>query len=396
MSETCEGVRRRHLLLGLGGAVALGSSRLALAAGPAGENRLVVVLLRGALDGLAAVQPYADPDFAALRGPLALPEPGREGGTLDLGGRFVLHPALPRLHALYAANEALVLHATAGPWRSRSHFEAQDLLEAGAAQRLNSGWLNRALSAMGPEAPGSARRGLAVGIEQPLLLRGPAPVGAYAPNGVTRAEPDTIALLARWHAADRTLGPAFAEGLRARGFSAAVLAGQAPMPRSGFPALAAAAGRLLAAPAGPRVAALEIGGWDTHAGQNGRLPAALRTLDEGLGALREALGPAWARTAVLAMTEFGRTVRVNGTGGTDHGTAGVAFLAGGAVRGGRVVADWPGLSDLFENRDLQPTLDLRRVAKGLLAGHLELGPVALAAAFPDSFGAPPLGGLLRT
>jgi uncharacterized protein (DUF1501 family) len=391
-------LHRRSFLLGLAGAVTIGGARMALAQGPASERRLVVVLLRGALDGLAAVQPYGDPDFAGLRGPLALPEPGREGGVLDLGGRFGLHPGLPHLHAMFRQDQALVLHAVAGPWRSRSHFEAQDFMESGATRRLPDGWLNRALAAQ-PETAEGARRGLAVGLDIPLLLRGPVRVGSYAPPGRAHAEPEALALLARWHGADPVLGPAFAEGLRARGFSAAVLAGQEPPPAGtqAFVALAGAAGRLLATPRGPRVAALELGGWDTHAGQALRLGGPLRALDEGLEALRASLGAAWAETAVLVLTEFGRTVRINGTAGTDHGTGGVAFVLGGAVRGGRVIADWPGLGQgrLFENRDLMPSLDQRRIAKGLLAQHLGLNAAALARAFPDSAEATPLRGLLR-
>ncbi|MBX9749749.1 MAG: DUF1501 domain-containing protein [Roseococcus sp.] len=391
-------LQRRSLLLGLAGAVTLGGARMALAQGPLGERRLVVVLLRGALDGLSAVPPYGDPDFAALRGPLALPEPGQEGGVLDLGGRFGLHPAMRNLHALYRQDQALVLHAVAGPWRSRSHFEAQDFMESGATRRLPDGWLNRALAAQ-PETAEGARRGLAVGLDIPLLLRGAVRVGSYAPPSRGHAEPDALALLARWHGSDPVLGPPFAEGLRARGFSAAVLAGQEAPPANTQPfvALAGAAGRLLATPRGPRVAALEIGGWDTHASQLQRLVGPLRALDDGLEALRVALGPAWSETAVLVLTEFGRTVRINGTGGTDHGTGGVAFVLGGAVRGGRVLVDWPGLGQgrLFENRDLMPSMDQRRIAKALLAGHLGLNPAALARAFPESGDAAPLRGLLR-
>ncbi len=391
----------RRALLGLAVSVALGRSRLAFAAtpAPAAEARLVVVLLRGALDGLAAVPPYGDADYARHRGDLAIPEPGQENGALDLGGRFGLHPRLAQLHGLYAANEALVFHAVAGPWRSRSHFEAQDLLEAGAEQRLESGWLNRALRAMPAEGPGHSRRGLAVGVDVPLLLRGPAHVGSFAPAASARVDTSMLAELALLHDADPVLGPAFHEGLRARGFTSTVLAGQAPPPgdRNAFPALAAAAGRLLAEANGPRIAALELTGWDTHAFQPARLATPLTQLDNGLAALKAALGPAWGQTAVLVLTEFGRTVRVNGTRGTDHGTAGCAFLAGGAVAGGRVLADWPGLgeSQLFQNRDLAPTRDLRSIAKGLLRDHLKLPAAALDQAFPGSAEAAPLAGLLR-
>ena len=388
----------RRTLLGLTGGLALGGSRLALAQAPtarAADARFVVVLLRGALDGLSAVQPYADPAFIARRGPLALPQPGQEGGVLDLGGRFGLHPALRRLHAMFAAGQALPVHAVAGPYRSRSHFDAQDMLESGAELRMTSGWLNRALTAL--PSGGISRAGLAVGVDVPLLLRGPIRVGSYAPAGAGQVETGTLAQLARLHQADPLLGPAFIEGLRARGFSGAVLTGAAPPPgnRNGFIALASAAGRLMAAADGPRVAAMEMGGWDTHAGQVPRLHGALGELDTGLDALREGLGEAWARTAVLVATEFGRTVRINGTGGTDHGTGGVAFVLGGAVAGGRVLADWPGLSDLYENRDLTPTLDLRSLAKGLLRDHLRLPTATLAQAFPGSDAAPAQAGLLR-
>jgi len=386
---------RRGLLLGLGATLVVGGSRAAFAQLP-GERRLVVVILRGALDGLFAVQPYGDPAFAALRGPLALPEPGREGGLLDLGGSFGLHPGFAAVHAMYAANEALVLHAVAGPYRSRSHFEAQDLLEGGAPDRLTSGWLNRAIQAL-PNPP-DARAGLAVGSAVPLLLRGPVPVGSYAPPGLDRPSPDVIYRLAALHAGEPRLAQAFHEGMRARGFAAATLGAPTNEPdRGSFPRLAAAAGRLLAERNGPRVAALEIGGWDTHVSQVQRIAGPLRALDSGLAELKGALGEHWARTAVLVVTEFGRTARVNGTLGTDHGTGGVAFLLGGAVAGGRVVADWPGLAPerLFENRDLQPTADLRSLAKGLLRDHLRLPERAVAQAFPGSERVPPLRGVLR-
>lgn len=381
---------RRATLLGLG-ATLFGHTALALAHMP-GERRLVVVMLRGALDGLAAVVPYGDGALAALRGPLLPPEPGRDGGVLDLGGFYGLHPALTGLHAMFAAGELLPIHAVAGPKGTRSHFEAQDLMESGADRRLSSGWLNRAVSAMPAPQPD---RALSVGVSLPLLLRGAAPVGAYAPQGFSQPQPDLYARLMALHRADPVTGPALRQGLLQRGFSNAQLADVPAAPdRFGFPALAGAAGRLLAAADGPRVAAMELDGWDTHAGQAARLQGPLRQLDAGMAALRDGLGVAWAHAAVLVMTEFGRTVRTNGTGGTDHGTGGVAFLLGGAVRGGRVLADWPGLGSLLDDRDLRPTLDLRAVAKGVLAAH-GLDAAALATVFPDSADAPPCTGLLR-
>ena len=226
--------------------------------------------------------------------------------------------------------------------------------------------------------PQTARPGgeaLAVGVSVPLLLRGQAVVANWAPHGFSAPSPDLYATIAALNQSDPVTGPAIAEGLRARGFSTAVITpGEQPNDKYAFSALARAAGELLGAADGPRIAAMEIGGWDTHAEQANRLTGPLKQLDTGLVALKTALGPAWAQTAVLVMTEFGRTARVNGTKGTDHGTGTVAFVLGGAVAGGQVKATWPGLGSgqLFENRDLAPTADLRAVAKGILVAHLRL------------------------
>ena len=387
---------RRGLLLGLSATAAAANIRVAFARVP-GERRFAVVILRGALDGLYAVQPYGDPGLAALRRPLLLPQPGEEAGLLDLGGFFGLHPAMPELHAMYARGEAALLHAVAGPYRTRSHFEGQDLLEAGTSDRLSSGWLNRAIAAL--PSSGSARAGLAVGGGVPLLLRGSTTVGVYSPPGLEAPPPDLFHRIAELQAGDPRTAATFEEGMRSRGFASTVLGPDAAeqRDRSSFPRLAAAAGRLLAEAEGPRVAAMELGGWDTHVGQAARLTPLLGALDAGLAALRTALGADWANTSVLVVTEFGRTARVNGNLGTDHGTAGVAIVLGGAVAGGRVIATWPGLAPdkLFENRDLAPTTDLRAVAKGLLRDGLGLPDAAIAAAFPGSAGVAPMGGLLR-
>ncbi len=394
-------ISRRGALLGLGAAVALGRASLAVAGAPT-ERRLVVVMLRGALDGMAAVVPYGDPALAALRPGLLPLQPGHEGGSLDLGGFFGLHPALTGMHALYTAGQLLPIHAVAGHIRTRSHFEAQDLMESGADQRLSSGWLNRAVLAMPPRPVSGAP--LSVGVALPLLLRGPAPVGAYAPTGFMQPQADLYARLAALHEADPVTGPALHQGLIERGFTDAQLSGTQPAgaeaarDKYAFATLAGTAGRLLAAADGPRIAAMELGGWDTHAGQTQRLLGPLAQLDAGLLALRDGLEAAWAQTAVLVMTEFGRTARANGTGGTDHGTGTVAFLVGGAVQGGRVLADWPGLADgcLLEDRDLAPTLDLRSLAKGLLASHLGLPAPVLLGVFPGSDVVAATVGLIRT
>lgn len=396
---------RRAALLGLGGAVMLGRASLALAAAPT-ERRFVVVLLRGAMDGMSAVVPYGDPALASLRGALLAPEPGRDAGqmgaTLDLGGFYGLHPALANMHAMYAAGDLAVLHAVAGSYRSRSHFEAQDYLESGADHRMTSGWLNRVIGAL-PRVSGADGQALAVGVSVPLLLRGPALVASWAPQSFTTPALDLYARIAQLNQTDKVTGPAIAAGLKERGFvgialeNGALPGGEKGGARFGFPALAGAAGKLMAEPNGPRIAALEIDGWDTHSAQVNRLTGPLKQLDAGLLALKSALGPAWRQTIVLVMTEFGRTARVNGTGGTDHGTGTAAFVAGGAVLGGRVIADWPGLGAgrLLDDRDLQPTTDLRAVVKGVLGPHLGVNATDLGGIFPDRSSVQPMEKLIR-
>ena len=406
---------RRGTLLGLATAGFAGHARLALADAPT-DQRFAVVLLRGALDGMAAVVPYGDPNLMALRAPLVPPAIGQPGGMLELGGFYGLNPALVNLHAMYAAGEALPVHAVAGPYRTRSHFEAQDLLQLGTpAETISSGWLNRLLLEL-PADNGPVAKGLAVGPSMPLLLEGSAPVGAYEPIGLTAAPPDLVARVMALNASDRQLGPALRQGVREMQFNAQVAAAAAmelsddpgemagAMDKAknarrayGFSALAGQAGRLLAAPAGPRIAAFELEGWDTHGNQVNGLKGALANLDAGLGALKQGLGPAWRQTTVLIATEFGRTAAMNGTHGTDHGTATVAFLLGGAVAGGKVRGTWPGLASgqLFEQRDLAPTSDIRALAKGALAAQFGLQGAALERIFPGSLNVAPMTGLLR-
>jgi uncharacterized protein (DUF1501 family) len=399
---------RRATLLGLTSVVTLGRVSLAVASAPT-EQRFVVVILRGAMDGLAAVVPYGDPDLATLRPQLIPPSPGQDNGLLDLGGMYGLHPALVRSHALYQANELLVVHAVAGNYRVRSHFEAQDYLESGADHRMTSGWLNRAVAAMAPASrtqSDASSSAIAIGGSVPLLLRGQQAVANWAPHGFAEPQQSLYQAILSLNHADPVTGPAIAAGLRDRGFGDQVMgAGQSeqgqdaqrPGARFAFPALATAAGTMLAAQDGPRIAALELGGWDTHTGQNNRLAQPLGQLDSGLDALKAAMGESWRRTVVMVITEFGRTARMNGTNGTDHGTGTVSFVAGGAVSGGKVVANWPGLGrgQLFEDRDLAPTTDIRSVAKGILTAHLGLNDAALTAVFPGGEPAPPMQGLVR-
>ncbi len=355
--------------------------------------------MRGGLDGLAAVPPYAEPAYAQLRGSLALAKPGTENGALDLDGTFGLHPALANLHAMYRAREALVLHAAATPYRERSHFDAQNVLEAGGTAPTGSGggWLNRALAAL--DSAGNSRGAVALADSVPLVLRGELAVTSWAPSQLPETDEDTLARVRRlYEAADPVLAASLNGALEAR-----EIAGDASDTRMGggrggqaIAPLASAAARFLASPDGPRIAVLDAGGWDTHANQGaaqGPLALRLRGLDAGLQMLKTELGAHWSETTVLVVTEFGRTVAVNGTRGTDHGTAGCAFLAGGAVAGGRVVADWPGLAarDLHEGRDLRATTDLRSLFKAVLHERFGVSEAALArTVFPASDSVEPL------
>jgi uncharacterized protein (DUF1501 family) len=394
-------ITRRASLLGLATIAVAGRAKLALAAAHT-EQRLVVVLLRGALDGMAAVVPYGDPNLQILRAALV----PQQSALLDLGGFFAFHPALTNLHALYQKNEVLPVHAIAGPYRTRSHFEAQDLLQTGVDHAgITSGWLNRLITEL--PAGGATGQGLAVGTGMPLLLRGPTQVASYAPAGFAKPSAALYANIAALNRPDPIFGPAIAQGLRAARFDHTTLDeamldtgaqhDMSPPHGYGFPALAQAAGTLLAAAEGPRIAAFQLEGWDTHGNQMNLLHPPLADLDAGIASLRTALGPAWAHTSVLVITEFGRTARINGTHGTDHGTATVAFLAGGRVAGGKVRATWPGLAPtkLFQNRDLAPTADIRSLAKGVIQAQFNLQPAALARVFPNSGDAAPMAGLLR-
>ena len=391
--------RRRFLhsglKLGIGGALAAALPGVSFAATPGAPRTppFVVVILRGALDGLAAVPPYGDDGYAHARGAIAIARPGGAQGALDLNGFFGLHPALPLLHERYVARELVVVHAAASAYRERSHFDGQNVLENGGEHPSGSasGWLNRALGAL----PGHGADGLALGQNVPLILRGPVPVGSWAPTSMPEVEPELIERLRELYAGDATLASRLDEGTRIDALvSDDKSIGGNPMQKAGggaerLKAIAEAAGRMIAAPTGPRLAVMDAGGWDTHAGEGGaegQLAGRLHGLDQVLDALRRGLGAEWPRTAILVCTEFGRTVEVNGTRGTDHGTGAAAFVLGGAVQGGRVLADWPGLSprERHEGRDLRPTTDLRAVAKALLRDHLKIPERALADVFPGA------------
>jgi uncharacterized protein (DUF1501 family) len=399
---------RRELLLGSG--VLFAWSYLPeLARAEGRDPRLLVIVLRGALDGLAAVAPVRDPDWPSLRG-----EKGLGGATpgLPLDSFFALNPAMPNVHRLYQSKAATIVHAVATPYRERSHFDGQDVLESGygAPGTADTGWLNRALLTVKPEgrANGANREAFAVGPIAPLVVRGPAPVLSWTPQRLPATSDDTLMrVLDLYRHSDLALARALEErvGLakiaRASGMDGEQARTPGPVQvRAYFTEAAASAARFLARPDGPRIGALAFDGWDTHADEgpvNGRLATLLGALDGAVAAAESELKEAWRETVVVVITEFGRTARINGTEGTDHGTATVALLAGGALNGGRVIADWPGLkpANLHESRDLKPTTDLRAVLKGLLKDHLRIDEAALAAkVFPDSGRVKPMRDLL--
>jgi uncharacterized protein (DUF1501 family) len=438
-------LKRREFLhaggLALGGAFL--ASRLAFARTGSSKARFVFIVMRGALDGLAAAPPYGDADYAGLRRELALKAPGSPGGALPLNGFFGLHPSLAFLRDSYTARELVVFHAVASPYRERSHFDGQDVLENGwqKPHAAQTGWLNRALASL--QTGKGKELGVALGQNFPLVMRGPASVTSWSPSKLAALDEDTLERITDLYAGDPLLAARLADALAADaiadGPAEAAMQGAAmqgaaapaaavsragemasstvptddmragpanqPLLQRGKPMryteLVRAAAGFLRHDDGPQVAVFDTTGWDTHANEGnaeGQLAGRLGALDAGLRTLKDELGPAWANTAVLLATEFGRTAATNGTRGTDHGTATAAFLLGGAVQGGRVMADWPGLSSraLYQGRDLKPTTDLRSVLKGVLSEHLLVSSGALEnTVFPGSADARPIKGLFR-
>ena len=415
--------RRRFL-----GALGAGAATLTLwpgisAAATGADTRLLVLMLRGGLDGLHALPPYGDPAYARLRGTLALAPDGAQP-ALKLDGNFALHPQLAFAAQLYGRGEFMPLAAVAPPYWGRSHFDAQDCVENGtdAPHGAQTGWINRAIAAM----PGVD--GLAVAAVMPLIMRGPANVETWSPPLPLHVDPVLLQRLEPLYGEDPQLAAAFAQALGNQGagmdqvLDAGGQSGDAADPgmamkqgmqlgsagdkaalakaaaRGRLPALMKSAGGMMAAASGPRIAFVEDYGWDTHANQAAILGRKLKELDDAYAAFHDAIGPAWSKTVVVTVTEFGRTAAINGTGGTDHGTGAALFLVGGAVHGGRVGGQWPGMApeQLYQQRDIHATTDLRAVFKGVLADHLRLGDAVLAEKiFPGSARLARYEGLLR-
>lgn len=398
---------RRAILGAAGGLFAWSfAPRYAFAAGGR-DPRLIVIVLRGGLDGLSAAPPTGDPSYAALREKIALPAAG-EGAALALDGFFGLHPAMKNFARLYGKGEALVVHATATGYRQRSHFEAQDVLESGQphAGLTKSGWLNRAIGFLPAGERLPAKGALGVGAMAPLILRGDSPIVGWTPQGLQQVD-DSVAMrvLQMYDEGEPLLAEALRNGLDTAKLAAAsgmkdLRPGLGPAHPEGMVQISTGAAKLMAAPDGPRVAALALEGWDIHVnagGATGELGNRLGGLDRAFAVFEKELGAVWRDTVIVAITEFGRTVKENGNVGTDHGTGTVALLAGGAVKGGRIIADWPGLktAQLLEGRDLAPTTDLRAVLKGVLAEHIGLNAAVLSEhVFPGTSAIAPIRGLI--
>ena len=366
-----------------------------------GQKRLVIIILRGGMDGLAALPPYADPDYHSIRGALAL----KTEKLLRIDSLFALHPSLSFFEKLYRAGDMIAIPASASPYRERSHFDGQNVLEQGTKQpnTVDTGWLNRMIDTLQTSADAT----LAFGQGIPHILRGPHSVGSWSPSGLPEPSEQYLDLVQRIYAQDARFADHLQQALQLESMdmssSPKTHARQLRSQRSSqqFLTLASTAGHWLSQAQGPRIATLELGGWDTHARQgteNGRLANNFRLFAKGIESLQQELGTAWKNTVVAAITEFGRTARPNGNMGTDHGTASTAFLFGGALLGGRIIHQWPGLkpSQLHENRDVRPTIDLRAIMKGIMHEHFHIPESTLAnIIYPDSSTIDPVRGLIR-
>jgi uncharacterized protein (DUF1501 family) len=363
------------------------------------KRKLVVVMLRGAVDGLNVVAPVADENYLRLRPTIGLAPPGTPGGALDLDGYFGLHPALASLQPLWQQKKLAFVHASGSPDATRSHFDAQDYMESATPGRKNTpdGWMNRLVAQLpGPSTPS---RLLGIGPAMPRILAGTAaafnlPNGAAATRANILDRPAIGAAFDQMYANHQRFGRAYLDGKAAhKEVMEAAETPQmqaadrgAPLP-NGFPGDAAHLATLMRNDPKIQLAFVELGGWDTHTGQGaatGQLANRLAPLGQGLAVLAERLGPLFDDTTVVVMSEFGRTARENGNGGTDHGHGNVMWVLGGRVNGGKVYGEWQGVGDgaLNEGRDLPVTTDFRTVLVQVAERHLRLSDRQLAAVFP--------------
>jgi uncharacterized protein (DUF1501 family) len=395
-------LNRRNFLGLSAGASVLAFGAPALAATFDAPKRLIVVMLRGAVDGLNVVIPYGDEAYYAARPTISVGKPGGDDGGLVLDDQFALHPALSGIMPLWQQKQLAFVHAAGLSDPTRSHFDAQLFIESGTPGHCgtNDGWMNRLLAALpGPHGPTDA---IAVGPLLPQILKGKMaaanlPLGPTATKPLAIDKPDISAHFDRLYAGNDSQSRTYRDGRAAR---AELIAGMpmeqqpadggAALPNT-LPTQAAQLAHLLTHNSRIRLVFIGLGGWDTHVQQGnhkGQLADRLRPLGDGLAALASGLGDQWNDTIVVVISEFGRTVKENGDGGTDHGHGNVIWLAGGQVRGGHVYGDWPGLAtaQLFEGRDLAVTTDYRHVLASVVERHLRLPGRALDQIFP---GLPP-------
>ena len=397
---TSSTIPSRRQFIAWGGTAAFGAFiPVTSHAAGARDPRFITIILRGALDGLSAVPPVGDPDYVRIRDAHIQ----TLGAVRPLDNTFCLHGAMPHLAADYKSGQALVVHACASPYRDRSHFDGQDVLESGFTMpgHADSGWMNRLLQNLQKTQRVKYVQGLSTGTTTPLTIRGPAEVLGWAPTALTLNDPDLLGRIQdMYQQSDPAFSDAFQAAMKTRRITAGFNASSArggPSDPTMMVAMATGTAQIMARDDGPRIAVLAFEGWDTHTAETNRLNTLLGGLDNALLAFKQTLGPAWKDTAILVVTEFGRTVAINGTQGTDHGTGTTAFLIGGAVKGGRVIADWPGLKtpQLYQARDLKPTTDLRSVVKGVIAGLYDVPDGVMSnAIFPDSVSAPAIKDLI--
>ncbi len=376
--------RRSLILSSFASAAALASPRIAWAAANT-DRRFVFIVQRGAADGLAILAPTGDPAFVGARGDIA--STAGEGAKLD--SLFTLHASLGTAAQMFAQKQAMFAHAVTSAYNERSHFDGQNVLETGGSRPYarSDGWMNRLLTLL----PAHERKALALANAIPPALRGPINVGSYAPSRLPDADAMLMERVAMMYAEDKMLAPLWAaatetEAMAGTMDTSAAGNGAAAFGRRGGD-VGKLAANLMAGPDGARVVMIESSGWDTHSAQHGRISNALSDIDKTIATLRTELGDAWGKTLVLVATEFGRTVHANGTKGTDHGTAFATMIfGGGLVKGGTIIADWPGLAtgQLHEGRDLKGTMRFEQLVADTLGAHYAIDPGTMRRTlFPD-------------
>ncbi len=386
---------RRTAFAGAAGLTAVGAQGWAWrspAQAAARSPRLIVILLRGAADGLDIVVPYRESNYYAARPTIAIAKPGEKDGAIDLDGQFGLHPSLAPLMAQWTAGNLAFVQATGLKDATRSHFQAQDYLESGTARLTGSGWMNRLIGVL---PANSATQAVSVGNSMPLIFTGPQIVASMAfgkagNHQIQIDRPQIQTVFDQLYAQDQRLSQIYREGREARDILLKSLNDEriaaskdAPAPDQ-FETSARYLAQLMSGDAATQVAFMELGGWDSHVNQRGILNRQLKPLGTGLAALAEELGSVYEDTAIVVMSEFGRTVAENGNGGSDHGYGNAIWLLGGAIKGKQLYGEWPSLEDtaLHESRDLAITTDFRDVLMSLLGEHFSLNAEALSQVFP--------------